>query len=114
MPFINSTTTAKVNEQQREVIKAELGKIISEIPGKSEEWLMIGFKDENTLYFRGVKMDKAAFIEIKIFGTADRKSKQVLTRKVSSLIERELLIPQDNIYITIDEIKDWGWNGEMF
>ena len=114
MPYINSTLSVKLTDEKRETIKAKLGEIIAEIPGKSEQWLMIGFKEEHCLYFRGDKKDKAAFVEVKIFGTADRKYKQAITAKICSLFEEELSISKDNIYITFDEIKDWGWNGSMF
>ena len=114
MPYINSTLTVKMTDEKKEAIKSKLGEIITEIPGKSEEWLMVGFKDDHTLFFRGDKKQKAAFVEIKIFGTADRKYKEAITSKVSSLFEEELNIPKDSIYITFDEIKDWGWNGKMF
>lgn len=114
MPYINSTLTVKMSDEKKEAIKSKLGEIITEIPGKSEEWLMVGFKDDHTLFFRGDKKQKAAFVEIKIFGTADRIYKEIITSKISSLFEEELKIPKDSIYITIDEIKDWGWNGKMF
>lgn len=114
MPYINSTLTVKMTDEKKELIKSRLGEIITEIPGKSEEWLMVGFKDDHELFFRGEKKQKAAFIEIKMFGTADRKHKESITSKVSILFEEELNIPKDNIYITFDEIKDWGWNGKMF
>lgn len=114
MPYINSTITTKLSKEKEEKVKAKLGKIIAEIPGKSEEWLMVGFKEENTLYFRGERKEKAAFVEIKIFGTAERKYKEAITSKVCSLFEEELSIPKDSIYIVFDEVKDWGWNGMMF
>lgn len=114
MPYINSTVTTKITAEKEEIIKSKLGEIITEIPGKSEEWLMIGFKEEHTLYFRGDKKEKAAFIEIKIFGKADRKYKEAITLKVCDLFEEELCIPKDSIYIVFDEVNDWGWNGNMF
>jgi len=114
MPYRNSTLTIKLTDEKKEVIKSKLGEIITEIPGKSEEWLMVGFKDDNTLFFRGSKKEKAAFVEIKIFGAADRQHKEAITAKVSNLFEDELNIPKDSIYITFEEVKDWGWNGKMF
>ncbi|MCB2294968.1 hypothetical protein LGK95_15890 [Clostridium algoriphilum] len=114
MPYINSTLTVKLTEGKKEKIKSKLGEIITEIPGKSEEWLMVSFNDDHTLYFRGIKKDKAAFVEIKIAGTAERKHKEVITAKVCSLFEEELSINKDSIYLVFDEIKDWGWNGNMF
>lgn len=111
MPYINLTLTVKLTEDSKETIKSKLGEIIAEIPGKSEQQLMVSFNDDHTLYFRGDKKDKAAFIEIKISGTAERKYKEIITAKVCSLLDDELSITKDNVYIVFDEIKDWGANG---
>jgi len=114
MPYINSTVTLKIADEKKESIKSKLGEIITEIPGKNEEWLMVGFNEEHTLFFRGDRKEKAAFIEIKIFGTTEKKYKEIITSKVCSLFEEELNIPKDSIYIIFQEINDWGWNGTMF
>lgn len=114
MPFINSKVTVKMNDSKKETIKKELGKLISLIPGKSESWLMVGFEDNYTLYFKGEKKEKAAFVEVKIFGAADRGDKNNLTSQICNLFEQELEIPKDSIYITIEEINSWGWNGSLF
>lgn len=114
MPFINSKVTVKMDDSKKETIKKELGNLISTLPGKSESWLMVGFEDNYTLYFKGEKKEKAAFVEVKIFGSADRSSKNNLTAQICNLFEKELQIPKDSTYITIQEINDWGWNGELF
>ena len=53
MPFINSKVTIKISAEKEEAIKQKLGQAIAIIPGKSEGWLMVGFEDEYTLYFKG-------------------------------------------------------------
>ncbi|WP_027624157.1 phenylpyruvate tautomerase MIF-related protein [Clostridium lundense] len=114
MPYINSTITLKLSEEKKENIKTKLGKIISEIPGKSEEWLMVGFNDNHTLYFRGEKKEKAAFVQVQICGSTDRKYKNKVTESICTLLQQELSISKDNIYVTFQEIQDWGWNGTLF
>lgn len=114
MPYINSTLTVKLTEDKKESLKSELGKIITQIPGKSEEWLMVGFTDNYTLYFKGERKQKAAFIEVKIAGTASRDDKNRVTASICTLLQNELDIPQDSVYITFSEVADWGWNGELF
>jgi phenylpyruvate tautomerase PptA (4-oxalocrotonate tautomerase family) len=114
MPFINSKLTVKLSEANKENLKAKMGDIISEIPGKSEEWLMVSFNDGDTIYFRGNKMDKAAFIDVRIFGKAERQHKNKVAQLLCSLLESEINIPQENIYVTFSEVEDWGWNGELF
>lgn len=114
MPYINSRLTVKLSEEQEKNLKKQMGEIITVIPGKSEEWLMVSFDDNKTIYFRGKKMEKAAFIEVKIFGTTETQYKNEVTDLICSLYERELNIPKDSIYITFSEVSDWGFNGEMF
>ncbi len=114
MPYINSKLTVKLSDQDKENLKSQMGEIIAAIPGKSEEWLMVTFDDNETIYFRGKKMEKAAFIEVKIFGTTERQYKNKVTDLICCLYEKELKIPKDSIYITFSEVSDWGFNGEMF
>lgn len=114
MPFINSKVTVKLSEKEKNLLKAKMGEIIKELPGKTEEWLMVSFDDDKTIYFKGKKMEHAAFIEVKIFGTAEREHKNKAAHLLSSLFEEKLNIPKDSIYITFNEIKDWAWNGELF
>lgn len=114
MPYINSKLTVKISQHEKEHLKSKMGEIIAVIPGKSEEWLMLSFEDNETIYFRGNKMEKAAFIEVKIFGTTEREYKNKVTDLICCLYETELNIPKDSIYITFSEVKDWGFNGELF
>ena len=44
MPFIISRVNIAVTDEQKERIKAALGKAIELVPGKSEEYLMIIFE----------------------------------------------------------------------
>lgn len=74
---------------------------------------MVSFNDDHTLYFRGNKENKAAFVEIKISGTAEKKYKKIITAKLCSLFEEELFITKENIYVVFEEIKDWGANGTI-
>ncbi|MDP4145930.1 MAG: phenylpyruvate tautomerase MIF-related protein [Bacillota bacterium] len=114
MPYINSTVTVAVSEDAKENIKSRLGEVISEIPGKSESWLMVGFNENQTLYFRGERLEKAAFIEVKVYGQVERKYKERVAPMIFDVFEEELGIPRSCAYLTITEVEDWGWNGELF
>lgn len=56
MPFINSKVNITLSEEEKTALKTRLGQAISLIPGKSESWLMIGFEDNCSLYFKGKKI----------------------------------------------------------
>ena len=51
MPYIDTKVTISLPDNKKEELKKELGKIVNNIPGKSEKFLMIGFQDNYTLYF---------------------------------------------------------------
>ena len=114
MPYINSKISVKLEKEKEQVIKEKLGKAIEIIEGKTEEWLMIGFEDNHKLYFKGQELEKGAFIEIKIFGSASKESYDKLTVEVCHIFQSELDIPKDKIYIVYDEVKTWGWNNINF
>lgn len=116
MPFINSKVTVKISPEKEERIKQRLGQAIGIIPGKSESWLMVGFEDEYTLYFKGNKCEKAAFVEVKVYGSSDSFSHagavfDNMTAEICKIYEEELGIPAASIYIAYQMIEDWGWNG---
>ena len=70
MPMIKVETTVSLPEEKRNVLKAELGKAIS-ILDKPESYLMINLVDQQDLYFGGNKLDKGAFVEVKVLGSVD-------------------------------------------
>lgn len=114
MPFINSKVTVKMSEEKREAVKAKLGEAISLIPGKSENWLMVGFEDNYDLYFQGNKNGESAFVEVSVFGSVSSSASSALTEVICRIFESELAIPQNRIYVKYQEISEWGWNGNNF
>ncbi|AQR97889.1 MULTISPECIES: phenylpyruvate tautomerase MIF-related protein [Clostridium] len=114
MPFIGSKVSVKISKEKEEIIKTKLGKAIELIPGKSETFLMVGFEDGYSLYFAGEKLEKGAFIEVKIFGKASKDAYANLTAEICKIYEEELEIPQNKIYVKYEEVSDWGWNGKNF
>lgn len=114
MPFINSKVTVALDNAKKEELKTALGQIITAIPGKSESWLMVGFEDNYSLYFKGTNDKPSAFIEVKIFGSASKESYNTLTDKICALFNSSLDIPKDRIYVKYEEVSNWGWNGSNF
>lgn len=113
MPFINSKVSVPMTQEQKDNIKTRLGKIISVIPGKSESWLMVGFEDNYDLYFKGNQDKPTAFVEVKLFGKASPSTFDELTGLICAILNEELGIPQDRIYVKCEEVPNWGWNGGL-
>lgn len=53
MPFINTKVNMPLDRQQQREVKERLGRAIALLPGKSEQYLMVGFEPDYPLYFQG-------------------------------------------------------------
>ena len=113
MPFINTKITLPVTQEKREVIKSELGKAIS-LLNKPESFLMLGFEDNYDLYMAGEKLEKGAFVEVSLLGSASKSAYENMTAKICELYEKELGIPGKAIYVKYHGVNEWGWDGRNF
>jgi len=115
MPYINIKTNVNLEDTQKEKIKSLFGSLISLFPGKSEEWLMIGFDDElSNLYFKGSSLP-CGIIDVSIYGPLpSNELLETFTSKATKIIEDIANIAKDRIYIKYSSVRDWGWNGSNF
>ena len=113
MPFINVKTNCKLDESKIETVKAELGKAISAIPGKSEGWLMVGIDDDYKLFFKGTSAP-ACMVDVEIYGNANSSAMNNLTSKITDILNQNTGASPDRIYVCYKTTGDWGWNGNNF
>lgn len=109
MPYIDFNVSNTLTSQKENLIKSGLGKIIEEIPGKTESRLMIQFKDNCRLWFGGENSEPMAFINVMVYGSALKDSYQAFSDKAIQLISAELEIPGNNIYVKFEEVPNWFW-----
>lgn len=114
MPYIRTTVSKKITQDNIENIKAKLGQAIALIPGKSESWLMLAFEDNVNMYFKGDCSEEYAYVEVSLFGSTSDAAYDRLTATISEIINEELGIDRANIYIKYEEAEHWGWNGTNF
>ena len=113
MPYIETTTSIAISGRKEQAIKERMGEAIELIPGKSEGWLMLSFRDNVSMYFKG-EDDPCAICQVKLFGSADDDSYAALTEALTDILHEELELDPDRIYVTYEEIGVWGWNGGNF
>ncbi len=113
MPFINTKTNTQITKDKEEAIKARFGKAISAL-GKSESWLMLNFEDNCRLWFKGDNSKKMAISEVSLYGRASRSAYEKMTGEITDILNEELGISPDCIYVKYDEIENWGWNSGNF
>ena len=113
MPFIDSKVTVTLTEEKKEAVKAKLGRAVS-LLHKGESYLMVGFADGYSLYFGGKKLEKGAYVEVSLFGSASPSDYDKMTGEICRILSDELQIPANAVYVTYHGVKDWGWNGGNF
>ncbi len=113
MPYINTKYSASITPEQETAIKSALGEAIA-LVGKSEGWLMLGFEQNCSMYFKGEKSEKIAFVEVSLFGGASSSAYSKLTGEICRIYGEVLGIPADKIYVKYSATDDWGWNGRNF
>lgn len=113
MPFINTKFSGEITPEQEIDIKTALGEAVS-ILGKSENWLMVGFEPNCSLYFKGEKSDKIAFVEVSVYGNASKSAYEQFTAAVCKTLGSTLGVPADAVYVKYSPIENWGWNGGNF
>jgi len=114
MPYINTKTNIIISKEKEVTIKQKLGKAIELIPGKTEDWLMVSFEDQCSLYFKGESDKAIAYIEVKIFGSSSGSAYDKLTGAITNILNEELNIAPDQVYVKYEEVSNWGWNGRNF
>lgn len=113
MPYIDVNISKKLSDDEKYVLKAKLGELISIIPGKTEAVTMIGINDSYTMYMSGQKKEKLAFLNIKLYKSSEFEYKNELTKKIFEFFEKEYDIAGENIYMTFDEYDSWGTSGTL-
>ena len=112
MPFITITTTKTLTLKQEKALKDCAGKLISILPNKKEEQLMIHIEDNQVMYFKGQEMD-CMKIECQLFHHIELSYKQEFVKALMKEIESITKIPVSKQYMTIQEFDHWGKNGEL-
>ena len=113
MPFIDSKLTVTLTAEKKESIKQKLGKAVS-ILHKGETYLMVGFQEGYELYLGGKKLDKGAYVEVSLYGSASSADYSKMTGEICRILFEEAGIPSDSVYVTYHGLRDWGWNGSNF
>lgn len=115
MPCVQIKTNVTVNAEKAEKIKSELGKAITFLPEKTEQWLMVTLEDNCRMWFHGESGRPMAIVEVKVFGNkVDSQGSQKMTKAVCELFQKELGVDPKDIYVRYLASMEWGWNNANF
>lgn len=113
MPFIELKTSATISQEKEIELKTAFGQAITLIPGKSEQWLMLDFFDNQKMWFKGTN-EPTAMLEVKVYGGNSAENYDNLTAKLTEIVSESLAIPTGRIYVKYEEIEYWGYAGNNF
>jgi len=114
MPYLKIQTNVAPDTGSRTNLMRSLSKTVAEQLGKPERYVMVAIETGAQMLFAGGD-SPLAYMELKSIGLPE-SSTSALSRSLCSLVEKELGIPGDRIYIEFAGAKShmWGWNNDTF
>lgn len=113
MPFIDARLTVPATEKQKEALKTAFGKAIPTLH-KTETYLMVSVADSCPLWLGGRKLDKGAYVAVSLFGSAPADAYDKMTGQLCQILQDQMGIPADAVYVTYHPVENWGWDGSNF
>lgn len=113
MPMITTRVSIPLPPEKERALAARLGQAI-QLLGKTEKWLMLEFRDQCRLCFRGEAGRPMAFVEVQLLGSASDEAYGRMTAEITRILNEETQIAPECIYVAYGETEHWGWNGENF
>ena len=109
MPYINVSTSAKVNEKGK--LLEEISILISSLTSKSKKFVMAKIDDNCQMYFDDEK--PSCYLEIKSIGSLNPSE---MAKPISDFVYEKMGNPTDSIYISFEDVPAslWAWNGRTF
>ena len=112
MPYVSIKTVKKLDDAQKDKIKAELGRLMPIIPTKTEAGLMVDFSGDHTFYKAGNRVD-GAFVELRLYRKSELEPKKKYTAELLKFLCEELGLKKECVYMNIMEFENCGSNGEL-
>ena len=109
MPYINLSTSAKVDDKKR--LLEEISILISSLTNKSKRFVMAKLDDNCYMFFDDET--PSCFLEIKSIGSLNPSE---MAKPISDFVNKKMGIPIDRIYISFEDVHAslWAWNGRTF
>lgn len=114
MPMILTKTNTPISEADELELKELFGKAIEILPGKTENWLMLGFEANQRLWFRGDNSKALAYVEVSALGKINPSDAEKLTAEICDILKTVLGIDGSGVYVKYEETDMWGYDSNNF
>lgn len=114
MPYLSIRTNKAVGEQAGQALLKKASALAARELNKPEEYVMVTLEAGRPMLLAG-SAEPAAFLELRAIGLPVKKTAE-LSHALCDLVESELGVPRERIFINFADIPAhlWGWNGETF
>jgi phenylpyruvate tautomerase PptA (4-oxalocrotonate tautomerase family) len=114
MPYIEVKSSVKIDENMKNDLQIKLTDAVATAFSKPKMYIMANIEDSASLFMGGAKIEKGAYISVSLLGSTSKSICQNLTKNICDILNSELGIDSENIYITYHSVDLWGWNSSMF
>jgi len=114
MPLLKIQTSVQIDPAKREAVMKEISACAAEVTGKPQDYIMV-FLGTGDACMAGTT-GPAAFVDVRAIGGVNAETNGNLSQRLCGLIEANLSIPADRIYITFTDVPaaNWGWDSKTF
>ena len=109
MPYINVSTSAKVEDRKK--LLEEISILVSSLTNKSKRFVMAKLEDNSEMYFEDES--PCCFLEIRSIGSLNPSE---ISKPISDFVCEKIGVPINKIYISFEDVPAsmWAWNGKTF
>lgn len=116
MPLIELDTSCDVGDAgKKQALVASLSRLAAETTGKPEQYVMACVRDKAAIVMSG-GAGPCALVTVKAIGGLNKTVNQSLAGRVTQMLQKELGIAGERIYVTFQELagSHWACNGKTF
>jgi len=114
MPYIEAKISIKLDDNQKDNLQNKMTNAVSKAFSKPKAYIMASIEDNQSIFMAEKRIQKGAYIAIRLLGTASKSACQILTDEICFILQNDYGIDGSAVYITYHPVDLWGWNGSMF
>jgi phenylpyruvate tautomerase PptA (4-oxalocrotonate tautomerase family) len=114
MPYVEIKLSINLDDNKKNDLQLKLTQTIALAFSKPKMYVMVNILDSSSLFMGGKKLEKGAYISVSLLGSTTKSTCQNLTKDICNILNSDLELNKENIYITYHSVDLWGWNGSMF
>ncbi len=114
MPYMVITSNTGLSPHRRVELLTAASQAVSEMLGKSENYVMASYLHNDDMVFAG-NNEPTAYVELKSIGLPDDQTSG-FSSAICKLLDHHLGVPADRVYIEFSSAERhlWGWNNKTF